>query len=471
MNILELFQNNKKIIFLMVLAQILAIFFSVGHFHPDEHFQILEFLNYKLYNSSPNDLPWEYHAKMRSWAIPWVFYIISKILIFFKIISPFIHVYFFKFLTALLGLGAVISLAKNFKFSLPQFIPCLILVWFLPFLNVRTSSEAISASLIIIGIGASIQNIENKKFIFSGIILGITFVIRFHTIFIIAPYILHQLVFRKNFKNILFFSLGFLLTYIAGILIDFWGQGELFWGHWNYVYQNIFLGKSHNYGISPWWSYFYDIGKKGIFPFGFIYIFSTLYFWIKNPKDILTWATLPFFIIHTLIAHKELRFLFPLSYFLPIFIHHLQQSYKVFPPLLGLLKKMAIVLIFLSAIKSVHPSFAFYQYLSKQNFKDLKFKGDENPFFIHQLKVNYFNRDKKKAGPFDAQDLVHKKNDLFIFVSKYKDLEFLQKNQCTNLYSEIPLIFIKELSALPFPFISKQMARSKTWALFHCHSL
>jgi phosphatidylinositol glycan class B len=34
--------------------------------------------------------------------------------------------------------------------------------------------------------------------------------------------------------------------------------------------------------------------------------------WVKKPGSPLTWVTLPFFLTHCVLAHKELRFLFPL---------------------------------------------------------------------------------------------------------------------------------------------------------------
>jgi hypothetical protein len=37
-----------------------------------------------------------------------------------------------------------------------------------------------------------------------------------------------------------------------------------------------------------------------------------LLFWIRFPRHLLTWVTLPHFLVHSLIAHKEIRFLFPI---------------------------------------------------------------------------------------------------------------------------------------------------------------
>lgn len=35
--------------------------------------------------------------------------------------------------------------------------------------------------------------------------------------------------------------------------------------------------------------------------------------WVRHPRHIVTWATLPFFVAHSLVGHKEVRYLFPMT--------------------------------------------------------------------------------------------------------------------------------------------------------------
>jgi phosphatidylinositol glycan class B len=42
--------------------------------------------------------------------------------------------------------------------------------------------------------------------------------------------------------------------------------------------------------------------------------------WVRRPLHCLTWATLPFFAVHCLISHKEMRFLFPVAVLTPVLV-------------------------------------------------------------------------------------------------------------------------------------------------------
>ena len=61
-----LFNSPYKNIFILSLfVYLITAFFSVGYYHPDEHFQLLELCNYKLGNSPASDLAWEFNERIR----------------------------------------------------------------------------------------------------------------------------------------------------------------------------------------------------------------------------------------------------------------------------------------------------------------------------------------------------------------------------------------------------------------------
>jgi phosphatidylinositol glycan class B len=45
---------------------------------------------------------------------------------------------------------------------------------------------------------------------------------------------------------------------------------------------------------------------------------SFLFFFVYKPKSVFTWMLLPFLLVHFLIGHKELRFLFPIANIIPL---------------------------------------------------------------------------------------------------------------------------------------------------------
>src|SRR5690606_2039502 len=71
--------TDKNLIYLSILIHIIAAWFSVGFYHPDEHYQIIEFANYKLGGIPATELPWEFPAEMRPAFQPLMAYIIFKI--------------------------------------------------------------------------------------------------------------------------------------------------------------------------------------------------------------------------------------------------------------------------------------------------------------------------------------------------------------------------------------------------------
>ena len=80
---------EQKIKYSALIVFILTAYFSVGHYHADEYFQILEYAQYKLGSIDANELPWEFHEKMRSSIQPWIAYLTIKGLNFIQVYNPF----------------------------------------------------------------------------------------------------------------------------------------------------------------------------------------------------------------------------------------------------------------------------------------------------------------------------------------------------------------------------------------------
>jgi phosphatidylinositol glycan class B len=109
---------HKHLFISSLFVFIITAFFSEGYYHPDEHFQILEFANYKLGNSPASDLPWEFKEQIRPALQPALAYSTIKFLNFTGITSPFSHALLLRVLTALLSwfviCKSVLFLSKDF---------------------------------------------------------------------------------------------------------------------------------------------------------------------------------------------------------------------------------------------------------------------------------------------------------------------------------------------------------------------
>ena len=64
----------------MILAVVTLVtaWFSETFYFPDEHYQILEFMAFKLGITPAAELPWEFSARIRPWFQPLVYFLIAK---------------------------------------------------------------------------------------------------------------------------------------------------------------------------------------------------------------------------------------------------------------------------------------------------------------------------------------------------------------------------------------------------------
>ena len=78
-----------RLVFWGGLVTLLYAVLSTGVYHPDEHFQILEYAHMKLFGKpAPEQLPWEYGLKMRPGFQPMIAYAVGKLLLFAGVYSP-----------------------------------------------------------------------------------------------------------------------------------------------------------------------------------------------------------------------------------------------------------------------------------------------------------------------------------------------------------------------------------------------
>ena len=88
----------------------------------------------------------------------------------------------------------------------------------------------------------------------------------------------------------------------------------------HYLKVNIIDKVSSLYGTGPWYYYLKIMFEAPSLIIGFMIVFSIVYLLITDYKNIILWCIFPFWVVHSIIPHKELRFLFPLVNFIPILL-------------------------------------------------------------------------------------------------------------------------------------------------------
>ena len=312
---------------LALLTFILAAWFSAGYHHPDEHFQIIEFANYKLGQISSDQLPWEFNEQIRPGLPVFIAWGVFKIFGFIGITNPYFLVFVLRLMVAvpawmiLRKLG--LKLLPNFKTEAGKkiFFAMIFFVWFVPYTSVRFSSENLSAVtflaaiLLLLTVREMGRGPRSAKMIIAGLLLGFAFYFRFQLAFaIIGLFTWMIFIDRVRWRHLMLLFTGGGVALFFCMLIDYW-----FYGTWvltpeNYFTTNIVQGVAADFGVTPWWNYFYLYTIQVIPPLSIVLLLFFFYGSIKNPRSFFLWCIVPFLVVHFMVGHKETRFLFPVIF-------------------------------------------------------------------------------------------------------------------------------------------------------------
>ena len=313
---------GRMLAFLAVVTLITA-WFSETFFFPDEHFQILEYMATKLGLTSPADLPWEYAAKARPFLQPFLYYLIAKPLMILGVKDAFDLMFVLRLVTGVFSLGVLAIFARfmleefqceSERFAYAKLLP---FMGFLPYLFVRTASETAAAAFFTLAVVVAVRGARANSWYqlaWAGLLGGIAFECRFQAAFLVLGLMAWLAIeARLQWAKLAGFGVAGLAVLALSALIDHWGYGVWCFPPWNYVDVNLIQGiASKTFGASPWYAYFYLEPGTIFAPVTAVLMIAMVVACLRNSRHVVTWVTVPFFIGHCLIGHKEERFLFPL---------------------------------------------------------------------------------------------------------------------------------------------------------------
>jgi GPI mannosyltransferase 3 len=295
-------------------------------FHPDEHFQILEFASYKLGTTPSEWMPWEYHARIRPWLMPAVAFALRW---FFH--DPFTTALMARLLAAMIHLWTLVQVWRVRSVlgiqEAPKLALAALLVSFGPYLGSRFTSEGFSASLSFLGLLYLAEAPKRSKLWSAGLCFAAAFEARYQSALIIAGGCGHWLLaggwsqngpdlpasvpqrFRLLFPMLFGVALGLALL----TCLNAWGYGAWTFPAWSYVRANIVQGVAAKFSTEPWYAYVFLPVANVCGPAAAFVLLGTFAFWLRHPKHLLTWLTFPSFVLLSCLGHKEERFLFPLA--------------------------------------------------------------------------------------------------------------------------------------------------------------
>ncbi|MDN5284203.1 MAG: hypothetical protein JWR38_477 [Mucilaginibacter sp.] len=321
-------EKSNWFLFGIIIFYLSVAYNSSGFNNADEHFQIIEFANYKFGTTKLDDLAWEFNAQIRSGLQPALCLLFFKLMHLVGLTDAYVLALGLRLIGALLSVFIIRYFVISSKSLIDKknyncFILMSYLIWFLPYINVRFSSENWSglfflASLALIQFNTYQES--TKKLLLLGVLLGISILFRYQSALLAMGVVLWLLIVAKlKIQKITTVIATILAILIVGFFIDRWLYGVYSFTLYNYFYVNIIDKVASNYGTSPWYEILlYIIKAPG--PLGIFVFVAFIILIIYKPKSLLIWSTLPLLLVHMIVPHKELRFLFPIANLVPILL-------------------------------------------------------------------------------------------------------------------------------------------------------
>jgi phosphatidylinositol glycan class B len=311
-----------------LLIRLVTAYFNEGFVHPDEQFQILEFLH-KIRGGQNVTLTWEWTEQMRP--LTQVYFYKYLLAPFEVLFSTFAQAFILRLSHVFLGTLTFLFFAREFfRFAKldSQYHRLFYLYWaftgLFPYFLVRTSSESLGSIIFFWVLGLMFQLISRfswKTAFLFGISVGLCFNVRFQNAFAIAGLLAWGLLFHLGTLKRSFFPLlmGYLLVTAVSVILDRMGFGNWVFTPYQYFEQNILEDKASNFGVS-YWAHYFEFGMMVNFPVSALIFVPWLFYVVKNFRSPISWATVAFFVAHSCVGHKEYRFISMIFWLAPVYL-------------------------------------------------------------------------------------------------------------------------------------------------------
>ena len=305
--------------FIFITLMLLALLFRVGVacafpnlLWPDEVFQTLEQAHRLAFNNGI--VPWEFRDGTRSWIFPGILAGVMGITAWMGEGSSgyLTGVTIFLCLLSLIPIWVAFSIGDRTGGLAGAVLSAgVCLVWFeLVYFAPKALNEVVAAHLLLLGVYLGIYSkyfqLRTRLFL-AGCLCGLTIALRIHLVPAVAFAVVY--ICRKDWREKW-------LPMVAGILGPLLAAGALdaftwsypFQSFWQNVWVNVVEGKSRYWGVSPWYEYLIlplKTWSLALMPIAFLCIFGA------RRSPILAWLAIIIVLSHSVIAHKEYRFIYP----------------------------------------------------------------------------------------------------------------------------------------------------------------
>ena len=311
-----------------LLIQLIVCITAIGIYHPDQHFQIVEFSSHQLHKANAAANVWEFSAQIRSTFQVYLFSGWYEVCSWLGIYDPYTQMELLR-----IGFGLTLFIFFNgitlfyFRDGDRRILYLVLLLlnftWILPYTRTLYSSEMLSSLLFF---GAMFWHENGRRqwwlAILTGFLFALAFYARFQTAFAMLGFLVWMVWPAKRWKQVWLLALGFLVGAGLNTVLDYWFYHQWVFTPYAYYRVNILEGKAASMGTSSFLVYIGVLVAMVLTPpFSIFLLFAGFRTSVlKKYGQPLVFSVICFILGHCLVAHKEERFLFPIVNVLPIII-------------------------------------------------------------------------------------------------------------------------------------------------------
>lgn len=308
--------NKRKtpLIALIVLIYLVAAWNSHGYYHADEHYQIIRAALYKTGEIGWERLPWEFPSKIRPALQPALYYALLR---WVPLDDPYTQAAISRVFTLMLFLFAMYLNLRRRNPNIPWLlVAAVMLTWFMPTLLCRFSAESWSGMFVLFGMALwpDRQRVPRHRMtmFWVGLTFGLAMTLRPQVAVLVLTFLVFEFIHGASLKRLYGLTLGGLLAVGLLVLADWWFYGKWLFTPGRYLVTNLFEDVAAvRFGSAPFGYYFQKGIEKSLILPGLLILGTLVLGFVKARKNVLVWMIAAFILAHSLLAHKEVRFLFP----------------------------------------------------------------------------------------------------------------------------------------------------------------
>lgn len=319
--------DNLRIRWLLVVSLLIQLVFcitQVGYFHPDQHFQLVEFSSWQLGEASGATSVWELTSHIRPTLQVYLFSGFIKLCHLCAVHDSYTQLTILRVIFGLTGFILFNAIGIYYFKDNPKLLYLVLLLinvsWATPYIRTLFSSE-LASSIVFFG-ALLLYEQKKEKFLYvllTGSLFSLTFYLRFQIAFALLGFGFWMLVIERNYARLLPMAIGFGIGIGINVGLDYLFYDQLVFTPYEYYRVNIVEGKAAEFGTPSFVWYIVMLTLViGTPPLSIFLFYYSLKGAIRQYRQPLVFAVVFFIVGHCLVAHKEERFLFPVVTVLPI---------------------------------------------------------------------------------------------------------------------------------------------------------